>query len=243
VDPTGFSSERVEHLGGIEGSHFWFGPRDRLLAAHLDAIRRPGDQHLVELGCGTGRMLPSWTARGLHVTGVEAYASMLGKARRRDELPTLVCANVEALPLATGQFDLIGAFDVLEHVDPTRFLDEARRIAAPGGRLLLSVPSSPALWSTMDVRAGHRCRYTRSMLDTELVRAGFRLMGTTSYQFLLYPAVFIARRLLGGPEKLERRPSRVASRLFGRINDFEVRRLGGRSLPWGSSLIAWAEAA
>ena len=59
------------------------------------------------------------------------------------------------------EFDVIGAFDVLEHIDEdVAVIDEVRKALRPGGGFLMSVPQHPALWSQQDERAFHVRRYT-----------------------------------------------------------------------------------
>jgi len=126
-------------------------------------------------------------------------------------------------------------------VEPQDLLGEARRLLRPGGRLLLSVPASPVLWSALDGAAGHRCRYTRRGLEAELQRAGFALEHWTHYQALLFPLLLLARRLpVRGLHRLERRPPGALSAVLGAIHGLEVRLFGGRRLPIGSSLCALA---
>ena len=79
-----------------------------------------------------------------------------------------VCGSALALPFADGTFDVVGAFDVLEHCAPEeRAVAELFRVLAPGGRLLGLGAGLPWAWTDHDVRAGHHRRYTR----TRLVRA------------------------------------------------------------------------
>lgn len=238
VEPEGFSAASREHLATFEEDHFWFESRERLLLALLG--RQP-PQRALDLGCGNGRFLAALAARGAEVTGVDAYAASLGRARGKAPAATLIAADVTRAPLPDASFDLVAALDVLEHVEPAGFLAEARRLLAPGGRLLLSVPAFASLWSERDRRAGHRLRYRRALLARELEAAGFAPERFTHYQFLLFPLVWLSRRLDARRElPLERRPPGFAGRLLGAINRCEVGLFAGRSLPWGSSLLALA---
>lgn len=74
--------------------------------------------------------------------------------------------EVTALPYTDGCFDLVAAFDIIEHVeDDVRALGEIRRVLAPGGIVLLSVPLHPARWTAFDEAVGHCRRYTPDALD------------------------------------------------------------------------------
>ena len=66
-----------------------------------------------------------------------------------------VCGSAEALPFADEAFDVVAAFDVVEHCeDDALAVSELARVLAPGGRMLLSVPAYQWAWSDHDVRAG-----------------------------------------------------------------------------------------
>ena len=81
---------------------------------------------------------------------------------------------ITALPLANAAFDLVAAFDVVEHVeDDAAALAELARVAAPGGTLLLSVPLHQAAWTPFDAQVGHARRYEPAHLLALLADAGF----------------------------------------------------------------------
>lgn len=241
VEPAGFTDARAEHLLALERDHFWFPPRLTLLTRRLGELAGPG-QELVELGCGTGAFAAAAATLGYRVTALDAHMSLLTVARQRHPAMRLIQADLaRPTPLPSEGFSVCVCLDVLEHVDPRTLLAEAHRLLRPGGGLLLSVPAHAWLWSSLDVAAGHRCRYSLAMLAGELERAGFVVEGHTHYQLLLLPLVFASRRVLrASSTSVERRPSPLLGRILRRVNEMEVRFLGGRRLPAGSSLIAWA---
>lgn len=239
-EPTGFGAKSREHLASFEEDHFWFDGREKLLLACLDrAELYPRDA--IDLGCGNGRFLAALTTRGATVVGVEAYADSLARAHRRVPDAELLQADITRVPLPSACCDLVCALDVLEHVEPESLLTEARRLLRPGGFLLLSVPAFASLWSERDVRAGHRKRYRRDELARELAACGLVLEHHTHFQFLLFPLVWLSRRLDARRElPLERRPPGFFGRVLAAINLLEIRLWGNFRLPWGSSLIAIA---
>lgn len=238
--PAGFDQAATRRLMAMD-DHFWMRGRrhlvEKLLLRHL-APRN----HVVELGCGTGSFLPLLEGFFPQVTAVDTHLSLLGKAARRSRHAELVRADVSRTPLPGQCCDAIVALDVIEHVDPDALLREARRLCAPGGLLLVSAPASPALWSPMDSRAGHRRRYDRATLLIELERNGWSPLGTTHYQCLLFPLVWLSARLGQRTNpRMERDPPLWLDRLLGAINFFEIEVFHRVSLPFGSSLFACAK--
>ena len=89
---------------------------------------------------------------------------------------------VSSLPFRDGVFDLVCAFDIVEHVDDDdRALSELSRVAAPGAALLLSVPLHPAHWSAFDDLVGHRRRYQPERLLEALAQHGFSVNQSAVY--------------------------------------------------------------
>ncbi|MFZ2266207.1 MAG: class I SAM-dependent methyltransferase [Azonexus sp.] len=239
--PERFAEARRDHLSEISETHFWFDARARLITRILDSLPLSGRAAALEIGCGSGGFLPVLRARFGEVVGVDAYESSLREAVRCEPKAVPVQADAHRIPLAAGQFDLIVALDVLEHLEPEKFFAEAARLVRPGGFLLLSVPAFPLLWGDADVRAGHRCRYRRRHLVAEIAQHGWAPLGTAYYQCLLFGAMLLSRRLArGGISSVERQPPAWMGRLFAAVNRAELLLLG-RHAPFGTSLIAWAQ--
>src|SRR5947208_4067860 len=103
---------------------------------------------------------------------IDISVAALEKLRARGGSGTL--GSITALPYGNAGFDLICAFDVVEHVDDDeRALAELSRVAAPGAALITSVPLHPAKWSGFDAFVGHRHRYEPTELCGKLARHGF----------------------------------------------------------------------
>ena len=124
--------------------------------------------------------------------------------------PGGVCGSAMRLPFRDESFDVVAAFDVVEHCsDEHVALAEAARVLAPGGRLLMSVPAYQWAWTEFDDQNGHHRRYTRPRAVAAVEAAGLRVERATyafSAVFPLFAAERLARRALGG------RSARVTSR-------------------------------
>ena len=108
----------------------------------------------------------------------------------------MVEASIEALPFEDARFDLILATDVLEHVPRDDLaLGELRRVAAPGARLLVTVPAYHWLWSQHDDSHHHLRRYTAARLRARVVPAGWRPALQTYFNTALLPPIALVRML------------------------------------------------
>ena len=189
-----FSTEQFENLLTVESRHFWFAARNKLI---IWALRRffPSAQTFLEVGCGTGQVLRALAEEmpSVRMTGLEA--SSVGLRFLIERVPRLdaLQAAATALPF-DSEFDVVGAFDVLEHIpDDAAAINEIARSVKPGGGVLLTVPQHPRLWSSLDRYSGHQRRYTRRGLTTLVRDAGLHVLFATSFVSLLLPALFLSR--------------------------------------------------
>jgi SAM-dependent methyltransferase len=89
---------------------------------------------------------------------------------------------VSKLPFADGAFDLVAAFDIVEHVDDDdAALSELARVATPTATILLSVPLHPSRWTRFDELVGHRRRYEPAQILSKLARHGLAVTGSAVY--------------------------------------------------------------
>lgn len=105
-----------------------------------------------------------------------------------------VCGSALALPFEDGAFDVVSAFDVIEHCAPEdTALGEVRRVLGRGGRFVMSVPAYTWAWSDFDVANGHHRRYTRARAVAAVERSGFTVERAT-YGFASVFPMFAAER-------------------------------------------------
>ncbi len=134
----------------------------------LSALARSASARL-EVGPGLRPRLP---IEGTHFADVSPPA--LARLRTRGGRVTL--ADATALPFPQGAFDLICAFDVVEHVeDGSAVLAELGRVARKGAVLAFSVPLHAARWTAFDALVGHVRRYEPADLVALLAEHGFAI--------------------------------------------------------------------
>lgn len=240
----GFRPELFDELARLETGNFWFEARNKLI---LHALRHnfPSPRRLLEIGCGTGYVL-SGIAAGFpdtSLTGCEVFSVSLAHAAQR--LPGVEFLQADARDLPYHEhFDVVGAFDVLEHIDEDeQVLRQMHKSLRPGGGIVLTVPQHPSLWSKQDESACHVRRYTAKELREKIIAAGFTPVYETSFVTLLLPLLCLSRlrknAFTENSDPLsELRIGKTMNHTLGAIMDIERKIiLSGLSLPIGGSLL------
>lgn len=190
----GFDPRAFSDLAQLESGHFWFIARRQLLVGLANSFF-PKAKKVMEIGCGTGFVLQAMTEsrRWERVVGSELHPSGLAIARKRVPQAEFVQIDARNIP-AVGVFDLIGAFDVIEHIeDDEAVLRGMRSATKVGGGALVAVPQHPWLWSRADEVAHHKRRYRRGEVEEKLRRNGFDVLSSTSFTALLLPLMIASR--------------------------------------------------
>lgn len=107
---------------------------------HMDVVafsRSGAGDTVVEVGAGTGNFLSLFRDAAARLVAVDLTPEMLAQARRHEGLH-LVAGDGRRLPLRSGSIDLVASAQALHHVqEPAAVVKEMRRVARPGGRVLL----------------------------------------------------------------------------------------------------------
>jgi len=225
---------------------WWFRGMRTITHALLDRWYAPdGRLRILDAGCGTGggmRLLAGYGA----VTGMDLALYALRLGARRAAGPR-VCANVAALPLPAGSFDLVTSFDVLTALDaPTEraALREMARVLAPGGRFLARVAAYDWLRGAHDRACRIQHRYTAGDLRQRLERVGLRVEVLSYVNMWLFPlaaAKRLAERLRPPTDRTElTAPFGAADKVLGAILASEAPLAARGWLPFGLSLLAVA---
>jgi 2-polyprenyl-3-methyl-5-hydroxy-6-metoxy-1,4-benzoquinol methylase len=231
----------------LERDHWWFLGRRAIVAAVLERhLPAQAARTILDAGCGTGGMLPLLARFGT-VRGLEPAA--VAVAHCHEAFPDFVVDQGEvpdAVP-ADGAFDVVTAFDVIEHIADDLGAARALRAATrPGGTVVVTVPALAWLWSEHDDLNGHHRRYDRAGLAGVLERAGLEVRHLSSFNTALLPIVAAARLAQRvrprpvTPSSDFTMPGPLANRVLTSVLSAERRWVAGRGLPIGVSLVAVA---
>jgi len=144
---------------------------------------------LLDVGCGSGTLLGLLKRRGLQVLGFDSSGEASEIARVESDVDVIVGSRLQDAGFASGAFDLVTLFHVVEHVpDPRAVLAEVRRILHPNGRIVLQIPNIEswqarlcgARWYGLDVPR-HVINYSNQSIGRLLADSGFRVCRTRHF--------------------------------------------------------------
>ena len=182
--------ERVvyDHMAELDQRHWWYRGRRRVLAELIGrVVRPPAGASILEVGCGTGHNFEMLSKFG-RVDAVELDESARSMAEKRLGRRVLPDPLPELNGVDDGAYDVICAFDVIEHI-----VDDCRALAAiaaklkPGGKLVMTVPAHPWMWSQHDVINHHQRRYSKRALAALIEGSPLSLEGIGYLNSLLFP--------------------------------------------------------
>jgi 2-polyprenyl-3-methyl-5-hydroxy-6-metoxy-1,4-benzoquinol methylase len=198
----------VRALLRAEEVHFWHRARNAFIRRKIAALGvRPGAR-VLELGCGAGCVSAELARAGYEVTGIDGHRSLLAVACTRAPRARFFCHDLRrGLPdVERGAFDVVGLFDVVEHLDdPVQALADALRFVKRSGYVVGTVPALMALWSSIDVHAGHKTRYSPSTLGATLgALHGASVLEIAPFFRSLVPLLWAQRRMIGKSDRADR---------------------------------------
>jgi SAM-dependent methyltransferase len=240
--------ERIvyDRMAELDERHWWYRARRDVLAGLIRRrIALPADARILEIGCGTGHNLEMLKRFG-RVDGSEIDGAARAIASRRLG-HAVMDAPLPGLPgVEDRAYDLVAILDVLEHVGPDR--EALAAIAGklrPGGRILITVPAHPWMWSAHDVVNHHQRRYTRKTLAKVVAEAGLELEMMSWFNSLLFPLAAAARlagRVTGKEDSDDTLPPAPVNAVFELLFGLERYAIGRLPFPPGVSLVAIASA-
>ncbi len=246
----------ADELRAYYPDNYWFAPdrtaassleeryRRLVLRDHVRFVERALKEStargpVLDAGCGGGLFLGMLRERGFRVLGLDISPEAAAIAWRRQQAPA-VCAVLEAAPFPKSSLAGLTMFHVLEHLEnPRAYLEAARDLLAPGGRLIVQVPNAASWqcrllgrrWNGMDVP-----RHLSDFRDRDVVKlmesCGLVIVRKKYFSLRDNPAG-LASSLAPGLDPMARRVRRVAEGPAARlVKDLVYAVLVAASLPF-----------
>ena len=231
-----------QRMAELDSSHWWFVARRDILESLIRRVVRPPEgARILEVGCGTGHNLGMLGKFGsVEATELDDAARAISSRRFGRDIQPAALPDLSMFP--ETHFDLVALLDVLEHVEDDRAaLAAIRERLKSGGKLLVTVPGNPWMWSAHDEAHHHHRRYRKSQLEQVAREMGYAVELLSPFNTLLFPLIAAARaagKLTGRETADDAMPSRPVNSVLRTIFGLETGLVGRVPLPFGVSLVA-----
>jgi len=193
----------------LERTHWWFKVREKIIEDVIEAhISISGSLSILNVGAATGKTSEMLGKYGT-VKSIEYDEDCCRFTSQKLNIP-IIHGSILGLPFPDNSFDLVCAFDVIEHVeDDSAGVKEMERVCKSAGCIFITVPAFAELWSHHDVVNQHFRRYRMSqILNLFHSLKNGRVIYKSYFNSLLFPPVFAFRKLTKiMPERWVRRDS------------------------------------
>lgn len=239
-------NDAIRSHANLEADYWWFVGRRRVIQTVLRRYIGGTSLSILDWGCGPGENFPILQEFG-RTLGVDASAESIRYCHERGFSTVIQAATLQEMP-AHDCFDLVTAFDVLEHIpDDEDFLKQARLHLRPGGYVMLTVPAYQFLWSELDDILGHVRRYTRRALVERMRACGYEVV-KASYFICAMTLPVILYRFLGKVSGRSKTPRfsvvkfpQPLNTIFTWLVFLEAQVLRCANLPFGTSIVVVAK--
>jgi ubiquinone/menaquinone biosynthesis C-methylase UbiE len=203
----------------LERQHWWFVAREKIISNYLKKIiaakiLKHQDLKILNVGCGPGRSSQYLSSFG-EVTSIEYDKDCCEFASERTGLQ-IINGSITALPFQDEMFDLVCAFDVIEHVEDDQLaVSEMKRVAKKEGVIFITVPTFMSLWSHHDVINHHFRRYQLGQIEKLFTASkNGNVIFSSYFNFFLFPLIYLVRKISNLLQFNKKRP--------GSGSDFEA---------------------
>lgn len=231
------------HYRDLFRRHWWWRARSELILKKVaDVTRGATGLAILDVGCGEGLFFDQLSKFG-DVEGIELEQALPANPDLRSRIHT---CPFDAKFAPGKQYSLILMLDVLEHLgNPAEALANVRRLLAPNGVFLATVPALPLLWTNHDVLNHHKTRYTARTLRAQVECAGLHVSVERYFFYWTVPAKLLVRgveSVFGSQPKVPQIPPAWINQSLYFLSRFEQETIGRMRLPLGSSLVLIARA-
>lgn len=181
-----------------ERQHWWFVAREKLIIqaikSHVLTPKNKVSLRILNIGCSTGRS-SEYLAQFGEVTSLEYDQECCEFTTQKTGLQ-IINGSITELPFEDKSFDLVCAFDVVEHVeDHEKAVQEMKRVADRNGILFITVPAFMSLWSHHDEVNYHFRRYKiKQVHNLFSSKNDGKKIYSTYFNFLLFIPILLFRK-------------------------------------------------
>lgn len=237
----------IQQYGQLENHHWWFTVRQKIILQSLKKFipaHQLSQLKILNVGAAAGG-----SSKWLSILGetVSLENDPLFVNYLTDQHIAVINASVTDIPLDDGSFNLVCAFDVVEHVeDDRKAIDELLRVCEPGGTLCITVPAFQILWGNHDVVNGHKRRYRKEQLNAMINIQESAVLYCTYFNMLLFLPILLLRKiqLLRGNKTVQNdsdfsyfKRNIFLNKIFKIVFGIELFLLRAIKFPFGVSLI------
>lgn len=239
------NKEYIQQYVKLEKEHWWFVVRQKIILQYLKTITKPQPIKILNIGAAGGAS-SKWLSTLGNVVSVETDPAFLNHLIS-ENIP-VVNASVISMPFNNNYFDLVCAFDVIEHVeDDFAAIKEIERVCKAGGFICITVPAFNMLWSNHDVVNGHYRRYASKSLRTLTEKfSSLEYKKLQYFNSLLFIPILIARKISNNFSNNKKIPQSdfglfkkagLLNKILKSIFSLEIPMLRFVRFPFGVSLI------
>ncbi len=180
----------------VEENYWWFVGQNQLVQKFLKQFYGKDKKYsFLDVGCGTGITLSILSKHG-EAKGIDIADQAIHFCRKRGFKITK--SDVMDIKFPDNTFDAVTSLGVFYHkgvTDDQKGFEEIYRVLKPGGRIFFLDCAMPSLYGKHDIAFHGIRRYTKKELREKLEKAGFTVERITYYNTLLFPAVYLKRKL------------------------------------------------
>jgi SAM-dependent methyltransferase len=228
----------------LQQDHWWFAARREILAAEIRRLRLPDPAQILEAGCGPGGNLAMLQRFG-EVAAIEPDEESRAYAAERNGVDVRAGLLPQTAPDFGRPFDLVAAFDVIEHVpDDAGAVARLGEYLKPGGFMITTVPAYGWMWSEHDAAHHHQRRYDLKAYRRLFENAGLKVRRASHFNTLLFPpiaAVRLAKNAAGRSGGDDTMPSPAVNGVLKTVFGLERGLLAAADLPFGVSILLIAQ--
>lgn len=248
MSPCLMEKSEYTRMYALETSFWWYRVLHELVEDCIKKNKPEGLLHILDAGCGTGRMMEICQKYG-KVEGIDYSEDAVQYARKRG-LENVKLGDLNDVLLEPDTYDLIVSLDVLYHAaikDDKAILDKFHNGLKHGGLLIINLPAFEYLKRSHDVVVHTKKRYRKKAFERELKEAGFSIL-TSSYRMpMLYFIILVSKLFHQKPQSQESESDLKALPVWlnqmlltmGRFENWLIKH--GIASPVGSSLFVVAK--